>query len=115
VNCSICAFASQHPPQDPAAKLTSIKAAQKFFSEDKERSFEAKVGLSHLDLRGCMATIMTRVEDDGRVQSLVGVPADARERILGQDRVLRAERRRDYQEMSPQWHDQARRQAQVGL
>jgi hypothetical protein len=47
VNCSICTFASQLLPQDPAAKLTSIKAAQKFFSEDKERSFEAKVGLSH--------------------------------------------------------------------
>ncbi|KAH9962881.1 vacuolar assembling/sorting protein VPS16 [Russula dissimulans] len=28
---------------DPAAKLTAIKAAQKFFSEDKERSFEAKM------------------------------------------------------------------------
>lgn len=29
--------------QDPAAKTTSVKAAQKFFSEDKDRSFEAKV------------------------------------------------------------------------
>ena len=29
--------------QDPAAKITSVKAAQKFFSEDKDRSFEAKV------------------------------------------------------------------------
>ena len=29
--------------QDPAAKLASVKAAQKFFSEDKDRSFEAKV------------------------------------------------------------------------
>ncbi|KAI0278094.1 vacuolar assembling/sorting protein VPS16 [Russula aff. rugulosa BPL654] len=29
--------------KDPAARITSIKAAQKFFSEDKERSFEAKM------------------------------------------------------------------------
>ncbi|KAF9805445.1 hypothetical protein IEO21_09049 [Rhodonia placenta] len=28
--------------QDPTAKITSIKAAQKFFSEDKERGFEAR-------------------------------------------------------------------------
>ncbi|KAI0325164.1 vacuolar protein sorting-associated protein 16 [Cubamyces sp. BRFM 1775] len=28
---------------DPAAKITSVKAAQKFFSEDKDRSFEAKM------------------------------------------------------------------------
>jgi hypothetical protein len=63
---SICTFASQHPPQDPAAKVTSIKAAQKFFSEDKERSFEAKVGLSQIRfVRGCMVTTTIRVEDDG--------------------------------------------------
>jgi hypothetical protein len=29
--------------QDPEAKITAIKAAHKFFSEDKDRSFEAKV------------------------------------------------------------------------
>ncbi|KAL6303033.1 vacuolar protein sorting-associated protein 16 [Sparassis latifolia] len=28
---------------DPASKITSIKAAQKFFSEDKERGFEARM------------------------------------------------------------------------
>ncbi|KAI0828653.1 vacuolar protein sorting-associated protein 16 [Trametes gibbosa] len=28
---------------DPAAKIASVKAAQKFFSEDKDRSFEAKI------------------------------------------------------------------------
>ena len=37
---------NQRSFQDPAAKITSIKAAQKFFSEDKERSFEAKVCFS---------------------------------------------------------------------
>ncbi len=58
-------FPNQHPSQDPAARLTSIKAAQKFFSEDKERSFEAKVGLSHFDLRGCLTNNMMRIEDDG--------------------------------------------------
>lgn len=29
--------------QDPVAKVNEVKAAQKFFSEDKERAFEAKV------------------------------------------------------------------------
>jgi hypothetical protein len=29
--------------QDPDAKITSIRAANKFFSEDKDRTFEAKV------------------------------------------------------------------------
>lgn len=29
--------------QDPNAKITAVKAAQKFFSEDKDRAFEAKV------------------------------------------------------------------------
>lgn len=30
---------------DQSAKITAIKAAQKFFSEDKDRAFEAKVTL----------------------------------------------------------------------
>ena len=29
--------------QDPTSKISSVKAAQKSFSEDRERSFEAKV------------------------------------------------------------------------
>ena len=29
--------------QDPESKITAVKAAQKFFSEDKDRAFEAKV------------------------------------------------------------------------
>jgi hypothetical protein len=29
--------------QDPIAKINSVKAAQKFFSEDKDRPFEARV------------------------------------------------------------------------
>ena len=29
--------------QDPNSRITSVKAAQKFFSEDRERSFEAKM------------------------------------------------------------------------
>jgi hypothetical protein len=28
---------------DPASKITAVKAAQKFFSEDKDRDLEAKV------------------------------------------------------------------------
>lgn len=35
--------------QDQQAKIATVKTAQKFFSEDKDRSFEAKVGhFSHL-------------------------------------------------------------------
>ena len=30
---------------DQNAKIVAVKAAQKFFSEDKDRAFEAKVGL----------------------------------------------------------------------
>ena len=40
-----------HVTQDPNAKVTAVKAAHKFFSEDKERAFEAKVlqaNLCHL-------------------------------------------------------------------
>lgn len=29
--------------QDPTSKITAVKAAQKFFSDDKDRGFEAKV------------------------------------------------------------------------
>ena len=29
--------------KDPSAKMASVKAAQKFFSEDKDSVFEAKV------------------------------------------------------------------------
>ena len=29
--------------QDQGSKITAVKTAQKFFSEDKDRSFEAKV------------------------------------------------------------------------
>ena len=36
---------------DQNAKITAIKAAQKFFSEDKDRAFEAKVTLQSLELR----------------------------------------------------------------
>jgi vacuolar protein sorting-associated protein 16 len=36
---------------DQNAKITTIKAAQKFFSEDKDRAFEAKVTLQSLELR----------------------------------------------------------------
>ena len=35
--------ADERPPQDPGAKLSSISAAHKFFSEDKETVFEARV------------------------------------------------------------------------
>lgn len=34
---------------DQNAKITAIKAAQKFFSEDKDRAFEAKVTLRSLE------------------------------------------------------------------
>jgi vacuolar protein sorting-associated protein 16 len=31
--------------KDPTSKIAAIRAAQKFFSEDKDRGFEAKVAL----------------------------------------------------------------------
>lgn len=36
-------FSTHINPKDPAARVTSVKASQKFFSEDKDRAFEAKV------------------------------------------------------------------------
>lgn len=36
---------------DQNAKITAIKAAHKFFSEDKDRAFEAKVTLQSLEFR----------------------------------------------------------------
>lgn len=38
--------------QDPTSRITSVKAAQKFFSEDKDRSFEAKVRLLECENSG---------------------------------------------------------------
>jgi hypothetical protein len=37
--------------QDPDAKITSIKSANKFFSEDKDHSFEAKVRAALYELK----------------------------------------------------------------
>lgn len=48
LQCSICTLILiiHHPfTQDPASKLAAIKAAHKFFSDDKDRTFEAKVKL----------------------------------------------------------------------
>lgn len=41
--------------QESAAKSTSVKAAQKFFSEDKDRSFEAKVNAVRAVILGALA------------------------------------------------------------
>ncbi|KAF7789677.1 hypothetical protein EIP86_000623 [Pleurotus ostreatoroseus] len=51
--------------QDPAAKITAIKAAQKFFSEDKERAFEAKM----MDESGRLLNLQQQLEKeaDGEV------------------------------------------------
>ncbi|KAH8987853.1 vacuolar assembling/sorting protein VPS16 [Lactarius akahatsu] len=43
VESAVLSLEESRQMKDPAAKITSIKAAQKFFSEDKERSFEAKM------------------------------------------------------------------------
>jgi len=43
VESAVLSLEESRRMKDPAAKITSIKAAQKFFSEDKERSFEAKM------------------------------------------------------------------------
>ena len=51
--------------QDPAAKLASVKAAQKFFSEDKDRSFEAKVCVSQYLPALSLYVLMQVIPDDG--------------------------------------------------
>jgi len=43
VESAVLSLEESRRMKDPVAKITSIKAAQKFFSEDKERSFEAKM------------------------------------------------------------------------
>ncbi|KAM5537634.1 hypothetical protein V8D89_008712 [Ganoderma adspersum] len=50
---------------DPTAKLTSIKAAQKFFSEDKDRSFEAKMMDESARLMTTQLTL--EKESDGKI------------------------------------------------
>ncbi|RPD64273.1 vacuolar protein sorting-associated protein 16 [Lentinus tigrinus ALCF2SS1-7] len=51
--------------QDPAAKLASVKAAQKFFSEDKDRSFEAKMMDESVRLMTLQQTL--EKEADGKI------------------------------------------------
>ncbi|TFK92340.1 vacuolar protein sorting-associated protein 16 [Polyporus arcularius HHB13444] len=51
--------------QDPAAKLASVKAAQKFFSEDKDRSFEAKMMDENVRLLTFQQTL--EKEADGKI------------------------------------------------
>ncbi|KAI0346441.1 vacuolar protein sorting-associated protein 16 [Trametopsis cervina] len=50
---------------DPASKITAVKTAQKFFSEDKERSFEAKV----MDESARLLTFQQQLEKeaDGKI------------------------------------------------
>lgn len=43
VESAVLALEEAEAMQDPAAKIANVKSAQKFFSEDKERGFEAKV------------------------------------------------------------------------
>ncbi|TBU22517.1 vacuolar protein sorting-associated protein 16 [Dichomitus squalens] len=50
---------------DPTAKLTSVKAAQKFFSEDKDRSFEAKMMDESVRLMTLQQTL--EKEADGKI------------------------------------------------
>nr|GAT52933.1 vacuolar protein sorting vps16 [Mycena chlorophos] len=51
--------------QDPAARITAVKAAQKFFSEDKDRSFESKM----MDESARLLTFQQQLEkeSDGKV------------------------------------------------
>lgn len=60
------------------SKIDAVKAAQKFFSEDKERSFEAKVGdFGHF--RAAFISKKMRT-DDGRERAATGPAATAGER-----------------------------------
>ncbi|KAI0701369.1 vacuolar protein sorting-associated protein 16 [Cytidiella melzeri] len=51
---------------DPSAKISAVKAAQRFFSEDKERSFEAKM----MDESARLLTFQQQLEKeaDGKIQ-----------------------------------------------
>ncbi|KAJ3980946.1 Vps16, C-terminal region-domain-containing protein [Lentinula detonsa] len=43
VESAVLALEEASRMQDPSARMTAVKSAQKFFSEDKDRSFEAKI------------------------------------------------------------------------
>ncbi|KAJ3742454.1 Vps16, C-terminal region-domain-containing protein [Lentinula detonsa] len=43
VESAVLALEEASRMQDPSARITAVKSAQKFFSEDKDRSFEAKI------------------------------------------------------------------------
>ncbi|KAI0732710.1 vacuolar protein sorting-associated protein 16 [Fomitopsis betulina] len=51
--------------QDPTSKINSVKAAQKFFSEDKERGFEAKMANEYARLLATQQQL--EKEADGKI------------------------------------------------
>ncbi|KIY70700.1 vacuolar assembling/sorting protein VPS16 [Cylindrobasidium torrendii FP15055 ss-10] len=65
VESAVLALDESTTMMDPAAKLTSVKSAQKFFSEDKDRGFEAKM----MDEYGRLLALQQQLEKDadGRV------------------------------------------------
>ncbi|KAJ3552868.1 hypothetical protein NM688_g3925 [Phlebia brevispora] len=65
VDSAVLSLTEAATMQDPTSKITAIKAAQKFFSEDKERTFEAKM----MDESSRLLTLQQQLEKeaDGKV------------------------------------------------
>ncbi|KAJ3716820.1 Vps16, C-terminal region-domain-containing protein [Lentinula guzmanii] len=74
VESAVLALEEASRMQDPSARITAVKSAQKFFSEDKDRSFEAKI----MDEFSRLLTLQQQLEAeaDGKVaffnQSVTG-------------------------------------------
>jgi len=65
VDSAVLSLSEASSMLDPSAKISAVKAAQKFFSEDKERSFEAKM----MDENARLLTFQQQLEKeaDGKV------------------------------------------------
>ncbi|KAJ3996424.1 Vps16, C-terminal region-domain-containing protein [Lentinula boryana] len=74
VESAVLALEEASRMQDPSARISAVKSAQKFFSEDKDRSFEAKI----MDEFSRLLTLQQQLEAeaDGKVaffnQSVTG-------------------------------------------
>ena len=79
--------------------MSKIREGGKFFSEDRDRAFEAKV---------CRKVSMMKLPDKfsadcGRTAETAGVSANARKGLRWETPVLRSEHQRDYQAMHRCW------------
>ncbi|TFY83531.1 hypothetical protein EWM64_g490 [Hericium alpestre] len=63
VESAVLALEEASRMQDPTAKITSVKAAHKFFSEDKDRAFEAKMMDEHSRLLAFQQQLEKETDD----------------------------------------------------